>query len=302
MKPVSGPLAALLATRVYNAAQLYQWTLADGTIMRHTDYDQDLSWGGFTWTCGGQTGPYYGSNTTVDQNAGSNVNNGQATWSTGLTVDDAVFDVRPGQGLVRGVSWQRAITYGFFDGATFKRYLAYLPIGSVVVTGVLLMVSGRVGDIQGGRELPTFTIKAMTELLNIPMPRELYQVTCNNILYGTGCALNRASFAVNGTVAAGTTAGAIKATIAGAPGYYNLGSLKLTSGVGAGLVRSVKTWISAAPGTLTLMGPFPVIPQPGDTFTVYPGCDLTQNTCLTKFNNLANLRSMPFIPEATTAI
>ena len=40
----------------------------------------------------------------------------------------------------------------------------------------------------------------------------------------------------------------------------------------------------------------PVAPGIGDTFTAYPGCDKLQNTCNTKFTNIAHYRGYNYVP------
>jgi hypothetical protein len=44
------------------------------------------------------------------------------------------------------------------------------------------------------------------------------------------------------------------------------------------------------------------MPNTGDTFTAYPGCDKTQNTCTSKFNNLVNFGGFPYVPVPEAAI
>jgi hypothetical protein len=48
--------------------------------------------------------------------------------------------------------------------------------------------------------------------------------------------------------------------------------------------------------------PLQSTPTPGDTFTVYQGCDHTPGTCASKFSNLANFRGFPYVPPPQMAI
>ena len=57
-----------------------------------------------------------------------------------------------------------------------------------------------------------------------------------------------------------------------------------------------------AGASLTLGYPLQSTPAPGDTFTVYYGCDHTPGTCQSKFNNLANFRGFPYIPPPQMAV
>ena len=49
------------------------------------------------------------------------------------------------------------------------------------------------------------------------------------------------------------------------------------------------------------MYPLPFAPAPGDTFNVAFGCDHTQATCQSKFNNLVNFRGFPYVPPPQLA-
>ena len=72
-----------------------------------------------------------------------------------------------------------------------------------------------------------------------------------------------------------------------------------TSGANANVRATVKS--VAAGVALTLIYPLPVAPAVGDAFTVYAGCDHTQATCQSRFNNLANFRGFPFVPPPQIA-
>lgn len=76
--------------------------------------------------------------------------------------------------------------------------------------------------------------------------------------------------------------------------------LTFSSGVNAGASANVKG--AAAGVSLSLSYPLLNAPATGDAFTVYVGCDHTQNTCTVKFNNLVNFRGFPYVPSATWAI
>jgi uncharacterized phage protein (TIGR02218 family) len=78
------------------------------------------------------------------------------------------------------------------------------------------------------------------------------------------------------------------------------GSITFTSGVNAGVTANVN---NVAAGTALGLGyPLQSVPSPGDTFTVYYGCDHTPGTCQSKFNNLVNFRGFPYVPPPQMAI
>jgi hypothetical protein len=82
-------------------------------------------------------------------------------------------------------------------------------------------------------------------------------------------------------------------------GYYDNGQIVFTSGPNAGLTKAVKQYFGR---TFFFNSPLPFMPNAGDTFTAYPGCDKTQNTCTSRFNNLANFGGFPYVPVPETAI
>ena len=78
------------------------------------------------------------------------------------------------------------------------------------------------------------------------------------------------------------------------------GQILFTSGANAGLLKAVKSY---AGQFFTFNSPLPFVPNAGDLFTAYPGCDKTQATCSSsKFNNLVNFEGFPYVPAPETAI
>jgi uncharacterized phage protein (TIGR02218 family) len=207
------------------------------------------------------------------------------------------------------------ILNGVLDGAWVSVDRAFLSAwSSANIVGTVNVFAGNVSDCVIGRTSVKMTIKSPLELLNLNFPRNVYQPGCMHNLYDSGCTLNAASFAVNGTVGNGggleppTTSTLWWAQANYAPNYFTLGYLTFTSGALQGQTRSLLYFSGpffASNGTLgsvmTFSNPFPVAPAVGDAFTIYPGCDHQQSTCLGKFNNLVNFRGQPYIPQPETA-
>jgi uncharacterized phage protein (TIGR02218 family) len=299
MKTISGALQTLFATRQFAYCGLYQFSLIDTTQLYYASADTDILWSGQTYSAGGTTGPYFDRKD----------NKAKAHWKIGVEVDTLVFDVLPGTSTIEGAAFQTAVKEGIFDGAELTFSHAYWPLSSdepyvtpIVPTGIIPMFVGRVAEVDASRTLATFTVNSHLELLNQNMPRNLYQSGCVNTLYDASCTLNQASFAVTGTFLTGSTINQQNVTMSQATGYFDLGKVVGTSGANNGISRGIQTYIKGSPGTINLMMPFPVAPANGDTFTAYPGCDKRETTCSTKFNNLANFRGFPFVPENSTAI
>ncbi len=135
----------------------------------------------------------------------------------------------------------------------------------------------------------TLKCQPLNVSLKRPIPRLTFQRQCNWSTYGPGCGLNKASFKDSGTVM--TFSGyfvraAIFATRA--DGWFTGGWMELADGS--------RRYISDHVGTtVTLRSPFPTLAV-GQTFDAYAGDDRTEETCLNKFNNLANHLGFKRIP------
>lgn len=287
---------ALLAGRQFQFASLFKFDLKNGGSLYYCSADTPIRFASQTYLTAAQAGAIF-------ERKGSRA---KVKWRTGVEVDTLVFDVLPNDGVVNGQTFLSAVRQGVFDGADMTFYHAYWPkqsyVSPIVPQGIVTMFAGRAAGIVAGRTLITFTINSYLNLLNQNLPRNIYQSGCINTLYDAGCTLNPASFGVSGTAAAGTTASTLKATMAQASGYFDMGKITFTSGVNNGISRSVKQYTIGTPGDIALMSPFPNTPAPGDTFTAFPGCDKLPGTCTAKFSNLANFRGFPFIPENQTGV
>ncbi len=292
MKAASTALINLLASRQFYSADLYQFSLVGGGQLYYCGGDTDIVWDGFTWTAGGTIGPYFDRKD----------NKAKCHWKVGVEVDTLVFDVLPGTSTVIGSPFLSAVRQGVFDGAELTLYRAFMPTYGNVAAGTVIMFVGRVAEIDGGRAIATFSVNSHLELLNLNMPRNLYQSGCVNTLYDNACTLSSANYSVTGSATTGSTTSVINTTLTQATGYFDLGVVTFTSGANNGLSRTIKNYIQGLPGTLSLILPLPVVPSIGDTFLVAAGCDKQQTTCQSKFSNLANFRGFPYVPENSTAV
>lgn len=121
----------------------------------------------------------------------------------GLSVDDLTIQISATPIVqIDGNTLLSAFCLGLFDGARVIVSRIVMPKYGDVSLGTVIWFSGTVGDI---REITTvgakIIVKAMTELLNIQMPRNLYQPACRQTLFDAGCTLRAANFTVAGAVA-----------------------------------------------------------------------------------------------------
>jgi hypothetical protein len=180
--------------------------------------------------------------------------------------------------------------------------------GGTGVGGIETKLYGRITKLADiNRVHVEFEVSDPMFLLNMRVPRRLMQPNCPWSVTDLNCTLNAAGNDINGnamtqpfTLASGTQYVLFPATPFAQPeGYFTQGVVKCTSGANAGLAQSVKLH---ANGELTLMNPWLLPPNPGDTFSVLVGCDHTPTTCQVKFGNLINFGGTPFVPPPESAV
>lgn len=282
MKSAPPELIALLnAGGPYIMADLYTISLIDGTILRYAQWDSDVTYGGYVFSCNGP------------QLARSKVR-----VVIGVQVDTMDMTVNANAAhTINGMPWLHAASRGVLDGATVMLERVFFSTPPAVVGGYINFC-GRVADVSPTRTQVSLVVKSDLELLNVMMPRNLYQPGCKHTLYETDCGVNRASYAVAAVVQGGSTATELNAAaLTAAAGYLDLGYIIFISGALTGMRRTIK---SGVPGAVSLLNPLPQAPAVGDTFTAYPGCDKTKAACQNKFANLVHFRGFPFIPVPET--
>lgn len=271
-------------------ADLYTFTLASGsaagiasgTVLTFTSFDEPVLWNGYT----------YSANSLQ-------VSGLKYKCTTGVNVDQQKITLSDWPNdLIGGVSYLQAIQHGMLDGAEVQRERAFFygtgpgyppPLTPI---GAIILFKGRVTTVdKAGRTTAEVTIASDLTLLDINMPRNVYQPNCVHTLYDSGCGISRAACTSSGVVGAGSTYSTI--VWPGATANFQQGTITFTSGVNSSVEATVKT---ATAGLLTLAYPLLNVPGAGDTFTASWGCDHTQATCQAKFANEANFRGFPFVP------
>jgi uncharacterized phage protein (TIGR02218 family) len=291
MKPASTALINYLNAAHANPdvpllmADTFTFTLRSGLVLCYTDVDVTFTFNGYT---------YLGNSILVEGL--------KYRAAVGLEVDQQQISVaaRATDTISGGAPFLQALRDGSFDFCQIERDRVFFSdhIGGTAIGSVVLF-KGQLGTIdQIGRTSAKLTVNSLLVLLDIDMPRNIYQPTCVHALYDSGCTLVKNAFGTNGTAGSGSTATIINWS--GASLNYRQGSITFTSGVNAGVTATVG---SAVAGTsLSLLYPLESAPASGDGFTVYYGCDHTPGTCNSKFNNLANFRGFPYVPPPQMAI
>lgn len=269
----------------FRMADLFTFLLPNGVTLRYTSADIDIVSGG-----------------NVFSSVGPQIVRGSIRLSTGIEVDTLDVTVYSDRNDVisNGLSLSQLLTVGGFDNAWFKLERAFMPTWGDTSVGTVLRFLGKVAEADYSRTKAEIKIKSLLELLNIKMPRNLFQPGCIYNLFDVGCKLSKTAWKVNGTVSAGSAANLIKSSnLTQGNGYFDLGLIVFNTGLNTGIGRTVKLYTT---GQVRPIIPFPQVPKAGDTFSIYPGCDKKQATCKNKFNNLAHFRGFPFVPMPETIV
>lgn len=275
-------IALLNAGGPYYIADLLTLTLLNGTVLRYTNCDVDLVYGGDTFAHDGLL-----------------FKRGACKISVGISVDTNEVTLYPQPGYrVGGVALQSACNNGVLDGARLRIERAFCSTPGGPVVGAIWRFSGWCAEMDVGAQV-VITARALTELLNVKWPPDIYSASCLHTLYSAGCGVIKAAYTVAGAVTAASAKSAINCALSQAAGYFDQGMVAFTSGANAGARRTVKSY---TPGVVRLNFPLLNVPSPGDTFSIWPGCDKTQPTCVEKFANGANFKGFRFIPVPETSV
>lgn len=252
-KAITSALRNFLATHKHGIVQadLYQFTFVDGLILRLTSFSSDVIWQGNRYN-----------------SLGPRIQRGRIQWAQGLQVQE--LDVKIAattHNLANyGLGYQSAMAQGLWDGATATLDRVYFsnpphigselqPDGSYSADkagrGKVNLFTGRVAEIDAGPLNITLKLHSLLELLNMQVPRQVFEPNCRWTLYDSGCGLLHSNFQVSGTVQAGSTNTRIfisninvpptapQAGIPLPPGWLMPGSIQFTTGRLSGASRSI---------------------------------------------------------------
>lgn len=284
MKTASTELIALLNSATqFIMADLYTITLPSGTVLRYTSADIDITHGAHV----------YSSRGPLIKRGPTRVVIGLEVDTLDLTVAADATHMLDGEPFVAGA------TKGSLDGASVMLQRAFLTDWTAPPVGVVVLFFGRVSDVSGSRTEVKVTVKSDLELLNVKLPRNLYQASCLHTVYDAGCAVNKMALSVMGSIT-GTngTRSWLQSNRTESASWFDQGVISFQTGSNAGVQRTVKAYSN---GQFWFALPLPKLPQVGDNFTVFPGCDKTQSTCAAKFSNLSRFKAYPYIPIPETA-
>jgi uncharacterized phage protein (TIGR02218 family) len=284
MKQASSALVALLLNSdQFIMADLYTITLVGGPILRYSAAPTALSATGYTFALG----PRF--------------ERSKFKVVIGTQVDELQVQIYPEPtDLVGGISFLRAAWQGQFDGALLQLERAFMPTYGDTSPGTIVLFSGRISDIECTRSSVDIKSRSHLELLNIQMPRRLWQSSCTHLFGDAMCQFDRSSMQATFSAGPGSSQVQIASALSPTPSnLYVQGTLTGITGANAGSSRTVAEmgggWVH-----VKLAFASPVLA--GDQFQLLPGCDRTFATCTNLFNNAAHFGGFPYIPTPETAV
>jgi len=312
MKNCSAATQTILSSASYLKYELWDFTLVTGQTYHFTSGEAPLN-GVTIYVPGGTVGPFnYQTGLTIMRDTLSQ-KSGTESGSTKVALIPQADS--PFSSNFAGYPLMQAARYGFLDGATvlMSKFFAEPPQytgGQIAVSqGAMGYFLGTIQGIEVDRFFVDVTIEDYLSLLGTQqMPKNLMAVGCFHQVYDPGCGLLRATFTVNGAIATAGDGAHFTTNLTQVSKYFNLGVLTMTSGAANGQQANVSSYVNAS-GAIALVNPFSVVPSPGDTFAVYPGCDRQQATCSNNnssvgapLNNLKRFGGIPFMPVPETIL
>lgn len=297
MKTASPALIAHLTSgrKQFLIADLYTFTLANGVLLRYATADPYPTPNAGKLVVGADS--FDAASIIIERST--------IKWEVGVKVDSLRLTVhaKP-EHLLNGTSWLQACRQGSLDGAQLRLERLFMPTFGDTSLGTVILFTGRIAELTVGRTSAEIMVNSDLELLNVSVPRDVFQPGCVNTLFDSACGLSKAAFAQLGTVTQLSGNLDIFCNLGQQSDYYSLGTVTFLTGTLAGISATVK---KSQPNYLALMGPMVGIPAVGDTFNAYPGCPKTRAACagipgLAFFNNLAHFRGFPYVPDPTAIL
>ncbi len=284
MKEASPALIALLnGSDRFVMADLYTFTLVGGETLRYSAAPTALAVGGSAFALG----PKFERSKTKTV--------------IGTQVDELEIKIYPEPtDLVGNITFLEAMWLGQFDGALVQLERAFMPIYGDTSPGTVILFAGRVSDIDCSRTGIDLRCRSHLELLNIQMPRRLWQSSCTHTFGDAMCQFDRTGLQETFACLEGSTSTSIATGVAPSPStLYDQGTIVGVGGANAGSSRTIS---QLADGYVSVRKAFLSAVVPGDLFQLLPGCDRTFATCTSVFNNAVHFGGFPYIPTPETAI
>ena len=284
MRAASPALIALLASSDrFIMADLYTIILVGGSVLRYSAAPTALFANGYTFALGPK---FERSKTKI---------------VIGTQVDELEVKIyTEPTDLIGGLPFLQAAWQGELDGALLQLERAFMATYGDTNPGTVVLFAGRISDIDCTRTGIDVKCRSHLELLNIQMPRRLWQSSCTHTLGDAMCQFDRSNLQATFSAGPGSSEAQIATSVSPTPpNLYIQGTVIGVTGANAGSSRTVANmsggWVYVR---LAFLSPI----LPGDQFQLLPGCDRTLSTCTNLFNNVIHYGGFPYIPTPETAV
>lgn len=253
--------------------------LQNGTILRFTSHDEDVTFSGQSATTP--------NGISVDGTYIAAV--GYRTGSLQQGNDGSVDNME-----VRAILNLSGITQRDLQGGLYNDAEVYLFgfFWDDLTIPIVKLPRGHFGEFTVRRGESVIEFRELQSLLHQRIGRTV-KPSCDADLGDARCRFDLSSLTVSGTVSSSTDRTHFSGSVSGAADYYRFGVVTWTSGANAGLEMEVK---AQSGGSITLYEAMPYRVEAGDGYTISPGCDKLDTTCIDKFDNILNFQGSPHVP------
>lgn len=275
MRTIDSTLQARLNTGTTHLCHIFIITLKNGTIFRFTDLDHEFIYSGDT---------YRASDSIVMSAITTTANNGTQTTDCNIIFNDT------------GIS-ELEVIRGQFDSAVIE--FSIVDHERLDLPKIILLKGSLASFNVTNKKMGQFQVNGILTRGDMRIG-EYYSSHCRADLGDARCKVDLAGLTNTGFVHTVDSRSRLTVQIGGSPSnqYYAWGVISFTSGLNNGISVEVLNQFAVTPpyDQLNLALPMPYPVAVADTFTLTAGCDKTTATCISKFNNIVNNRSEPFVP------
>ena len=276
-------LTKLIKQKKLTLCEIYDIELITGTILHYTSYNEDIMWG--------PQSVLYRAVPITRSDMETHID---------LSVDKFVVQAADMAFEFNGV--ERHLSDGILKNA--RIILKRICFNAQYGIGLEMLLFDGWISLSYNESSITLDCTSLLDCMNIQIPRFVYQEPCNHRIFDSFCGKDEDDYVEHGTcTSTSTSAYSIIDTAfvinPDDPTYYLRGEIRITSGENLGERRQIYSTID---GQILVTSPFYSRLKIGDTYDYYPGCDLTPETCIARFNNLEHFLGFVYIPrpEQTT--
>lgn len=279
---VSSSIALVLADQTPCVTYYIQtWTITrkDGQVFAFTSHVSDFLFKGIVHKACNSLSASATESSTIPSSTGN-------MDMAGVVSDDSITDAD--------------LYNGLFDGAEVEVWV--VPWKNPDNETAMRVLHGTIGKVEhGDNQFRAEIITPSATIQQRPL-LETYSPGCRFKLGDERCKIDLSALEVSGSVtglAIPTCPNSSERRVFAdssrteVNGFFDFGEVTWVTGDNAGLSVEVK---SNTDGTFILWKPLPNPIQLGDQYTMRPGCDLSAETCKTKFNNFDNFGGFPHVP------